>query len=320
MAKVYRYEKWSVGTTNIYRWLEFQKQPYKGTTSTGGWVTSLSNAYTSCTTNGTSSVTLTGTKYTTAIASTVPLGTILYVYNSSTLYYERYIREDCTFGAYGTFCYRALSRWLSGTYKNAKIEDVYAYEGVYPYDGYGWNGDNNYWYTRMEEYIPKANFLTTNNITNNCGYANKESSETFSHSNMLYKLNGYGFYTMSYITFTNVTIPKGSIINAANVEITPVTEAVNVNDIIVSIDVENVSNSVTPTSYTDLNNRLLTGKSKSWNVSCLSWYTNFNYKLPDIAEAIQTVVNRSDWVSGNNITILMKTVDGYSTSISKQLL
>lgn len=41
-----------------------------------------------------------------------------------------------------------------------------------------------------------------------------------------------------------------------------------------------------------------------------SWSTNTWYKLDDISQVVQEIVNRSDWQSGNSLSLIIKGTGG----------
>lgn len=118
-----------------------------------------------------------------------------------------------------------------------------------------------------------------------------------------------GGNTSSYtgLRFQNVAIPKGATITSARVEVYNTSEQwISMQ---MEIAAENTGNS-SPFSSTDLpSQRSMTSK-KVNHSSNVKWNTNSWYQLDDIAALIQEVVNRSDWNSGNNLSIILKGAGG----------
>ena len=108
---------------------------------------------------------------------------------------------------------------------------------------------------------------------------------------------------LSYIRFTAVDIPAGSLINSATLNLTAgvLTSAV----VITTVKAEAADNPAACSSAADVNGRTLTIASTNWDPS--AWVVNTAYDSPDIASVIQEVVNRNGWVSGNAMQLFWST-------------
>lgn len=112
--------------------------------------------------------------------------------------------------------------------------------------------------------------------------------------------------------FTNVTIPKGAVINNAHVQFA--TDETGTNSTSVTIAGEAVDDATTFTSTAgNISGRTLTTASVSWS-SIPAWNTlqeaGVNQRTPNIASIIQEIVNRPGWVSGNDINIIFHSGNG----------
>lgn len=320
MAPIYKYEKWTVGTASVYRYLNFIKQPPEATTnSSNGWYYTLpANGYTNVTVdhNNADGVTYGGTSYSPTVANSLPIGTILYLYNDTKAYHEVYIREDYVYST-KTFYWRPLLRWSLGKWKDTFVEYVYGYENSYPYDGFGLN--DNYWYVKTSETRTVNNeFVLTNANPANAGYI--YSTASISHTYMSNELVSSAYLSTSYLTLTNVTIPKGSVIDLAMLKITPNEKYANQYAVDTEITAENIGNSVVPTTNAAVKSKMSnkTVANALWKMGITYWYTQYEYFSPDIKSIIQAIINRSDWVPGNNITLILDTKNVDSSSYPRR--
>ena len=72
---------------------------------------------------------------------------------------------------------------------------------------------------------------------------------------------------------------------------------------------ENVGNSQTFSSSSRPSQRALT-VSFVPHSSNVSWSANAWYKLDDVVPVIQEIINRSDWQSGNSVSVIIKGTGG----------
>lgn len=103
----------------------------------------------------------------------------------------------------------------------------------------------------------------------------------------------------SGMRFQNVTIPPGSDIDVAYISVKCTTTYVD--DPNVDIHCEDVDNSANFTSTADVQNRTLTSASTRWDATGIGtgWVNS-----PSIVSAVQEVVDRAGWSSGNALTVI----------------
>ncbi|HZZ72519.1 MAG TPA: LamG domain-containing protein [Pirellulales bacterium] len=100
--------------------------------------------------------------------------------------------------------------------------------------------------------------------------------------------------------FTNVTIPKGATIVSATITYTAAaTDSSSATVIIYGEDTDNAA------SYTaGTTGRNLTSSYITWS-PIASWTAESTYSTPELKTLLQTIVNRSGWVSGNAVSLIM---------------
>jgi len=107
--------------------------------------------------------------------------------------------------------------------------------------------------------------------------------------------------------FGNLNIPQGAIITSARVEVySAQTQWVSMA---FSMKGENVGNSGTFSGSNLLSSRVLTNASVNHS-SNVKWLANTWYQLDNVSSVVQEIVNRPDWVSGNNMTIIVQGTGG----------
>jgi hypothetical protein len=110
--------------------------------------------------------------------------------------------------------------------------------------------------------------------------------------------------TWGLTRFTNVTIPKGSTINTAVWQPNfTTTKSDDPNDFLHAHAVDNSGVLVQGDTSFDIFNRARTTASVLWVATALG--TGY-HAAPDISTVIQEIVNRSGWVSGNALSIIIK--------------
>ena len=140
------------------------------------------------------------------------------------------------------------------------------------------------------------------------GNANEDGNVVSNNKNTVWIGNG-GSTTKSLTGFryTGVNIPKGAKITSANLQVYS-TQApwISVNT---DIFAENKSNSAAFSNSSRPSQRLLTTAKAQYSADN-KWNQNTWYTLADVSPVIQEVVNRSDWVSGNSMSIILKGTGG----------
>lgn len=110
--------------------------------------------------------------------------------------------------------------------------------------------------------------------------------------------------------FQNATIPAGATINSAVVRFTAEENDANPttgNMIIYCQDADNAS--TFNTGANNISSRSRTTASTNWS-NPTSWIKNQTYNTPDFSQAVQEVVDRGGWVSGNAVAVI---IDANST-------
>lgn len=104
------------------------------------------------------------------------------------------------------------------------------------------------------------------------------------------------------LLFPNITIPRGSTINSATMEIYRSAILDPAHDMNVDIYGNDVDNAVEYATEADVKDRALTDASVPWveDDQAGGWRVS-----PDIAAVIQEIVSRPGFASGNNIAILL---------------
>ena len=102
------------------------------------------------------------------------------------------------------------------------------------------------------------------------------------------------------LRFTNVTVPQGSTINSATLEVYIV--GTSYDDPDVDVYLEDADNSAAlSTSSNNISGRTKTTAKTTWS----STGVGAGWKSPgDLAAVVQEVVDRGGWVSGNALTVL----------------
>ncbi len=128
------------------------------------------------------------------------------------------------------------------------------------------------------------------------------------------------------LRFPNVTIPKDATITQAYLQFTA--SKTNFNSPVITIRAENSGNSPAFTIENgNLSGRTVTGSNVVWNPP--TWASpdesGAAQKTTDISALIQEVVNRSDWASGNSITLILsgtgsRTAYSFESSADKAAL
>jgi type IV pilus assembly protein PilY1 len=107
--------------------------------------------------------------------------------------------------------------------------------------------------------------------------------------------------------FDNITIAQGATINTAVVEFTAQENASGTSGEM-EIYCEDVDDATTFTSgASDISNRTLTTANASWE-NAETWSNGNTYDSADFTSAVQEVVNRASWASGNAINVIFKPI------------
>lgn len=136
-----------------------------------------------------------------------------------------------------------------------------------------------------------------------------EVNSTYSSSSSTLWIGNANSTTKSYFgaRFNNISIPKGATIKKAYLEVYSTKDQwINLS---YNMYAENIGNSSTFSSSSRPSQRTLTQNFVAHN-SNISWSTNTWYTLDDMSQVVQEIVNRSDWQSGNSVSLIIKGTGG----------
>lgn len=111
---------------------------------------------------------------------------------------------------------------------------------------------------------------------------------------------GGGSFVKNWIPFT-INLPKGLIITTATLKVIAVATRSDYVDL--DIGCEAADNPSAPADWTALNARTLSTAFTNWVVPA---FTSGNEYTVDITTAVQEILNRAGWASGNTMAILAK--------------
>lgn len=140
------------------------------------------------------------------------------------------------------------------------------------------------------------------------------SATWWSEDDILYVLDGDGFvWTAS--RFQNVTIPKGALITSAVFELTSKWfGAPPLSTDLLSVGIQQVDNAPTISGYADIQGRFnALASTVDWPT--VGWVAGSAWQTPDLSTALQALVDRSGWASGNSLVILTRNKVVSSTGI-----
>ena len=107
------------------------------------------------------------------------------------------------------------------------------------------------------------------------------------------------------VRFQNVTIPAGATINAAVIRFTSGFNKSTGTNGSITINCEDADDASTfTTGSNNISGRTLTTASSSWSNE-VAWLLNQPYDTPDFSQAVQEVVDRGGWASGNAMAIVL---------------
>lgn len=113
---------------------------------------------------------------------------------------------------------------------------------------------------------------------------------------------------LSGFRYQNINIPRGAVITSAILRFT----SAGLNNTATNFKITAQAIGDAPefgTSNSDISNRTLSATEVTWNADneWPNWEETVN--TPDLTPLIQEVVNRSDWCGGNNIALIMESID-----------
>ncbi len=117
----------------------------------------------------------------------------------------------------------------------------------------------------------------------------------------------YDYYNLQVIglRFKTIELPQNAIINSAYIQFTA-NESNNV-DSELEIALHDSSNSPAFSSSNNVSDRITFAYKETWNPS--EWSSDQNtdaQKTPDLKNMVQSLVNKSDWASGNDVSFIIR--------------
>jgi len=112
----------------------------------------------------------------------------------------------------------------------------------------------------------------------------------------------------AWVRVDNVNIPRGAQIVSAKLSGTawqPDTDLYDIN-----VYMNDADDAVAPTDYTDYAGKAKTTAFSNWNAT-IAWDTVTTYETPDFSEAVQEVINRAGWASGNAMMVFLENNVGF---------
>ncbi|MBP7740754.1 LamG domain-containing protein, partial [Candidatus Woesebacteria bacterium] len=113
------------------------------------------------------------------------------------------------------------------------------------------------------------------------------------------------------LRFTNLQVPKMAVISNARINTMNAWDGTFVNEK-AELYFEASDDTATFSSGSPINNRTSTSSSGTWfgsseYIEINSWFADtVNHKPPQLSSALQEVVDRSGWVSGNDVSVIIK--------------
>lgn len=109
------------------------------------------------------------------------------------------------------------------------------------------------------------------------------------------------------IRFQDVSIPQGAVISTAKIRFKAEDDDCGASGVM-NIYCEDADNSAAPTTaVNDISNRTLTTAYKAWTNE-EDWTRNQRYYTPELKTAVQEVIDRAGWTSGNALSVIFDLV------------
>lgn len=126
--------------------------------------------------------------------------------------------------------------------------------------------------------------------------------------------NSQGYQVIG-LRFTSVGIPKNATINNAHLQFTA--DESNSTNASLEISLHDSGNSPAFSSSNNVSGRVVFSNKITWNPQ--SWSSNQStgaQRSPNLKNMVQSLVNRNDWVSGNNASFVIKGIGNSLTNTS----
>lgn len=156
--------------------------------------------------------------------------------------------------------------------------------------------------------MSEANAQTASTVTLTAsGNANEDGNVSIDQGKMWVGNGKSTAASFAGIRFSGVNIPRGAVITSAKLSVySTQNQWINVS---VNIYGDNSGNSAQFSTSSKPSQRSLTSSLVSYSQN-VRWNSNATYEMGDIRSIVQQIVSRSDWNSGNNISLVMKGTGG----------
>jgi len=155
----------------------------------------------------------------------------------------------------------------------------------------------------------------TANISTGADDGHSTSAPAFSSTASGVIFGNDGNSADAFFRFQNVTIPQGANISAATIQFQALTTR-STATCQVKIFCNAADNATAPTDRTSHVNKTRTTAFSDWNPVPVQT-ADLNYTTPDFSSAVQEVINRAGWASGNALMVLIDN-NGSSTNALRQ--
>lgn len=139
-----------------------------------------------------------------------------------------------------------------------------------------------------------------------------QNSQFASNGNCEFGWRSYDYH--SFFMFTNVTIPKHSIILTCKVTLTASANTTGGTEPRVYCYFNDTVTPVPPTNSAE-GNALAVGDPVSWSMP--DFATDTEYDTPDLTAIFQDIIDKETWVSGNSAMLLIKKPSAINTNTSR---
>ena len=106
------------------------------------------------------------------------------------------------------------------------------------------------------------------------------------------------------LRFASVAVPQGAVIESAHVEFQADRDESGTTNLVLSLEASDSASAFTTTPY-DLSDRPRMSPTVSWD-AIPAWSEGQLYSTPELSEALQGIVCRAGWSSGNAVVVLVE--------------
>jgi hypothetical protein len=140
------------------------------------------------------------------------------------------------------------------------------------------------------------------------------SNSTFANADNWCEFGERSYDYHSFFMFTNITVPKHSIITACKVTLTAQQNNSGGTEPRVYCYFNNTATPTVPTNASE-GNALTVGDPVSWSMP--DFVIDTEYDTPDLATIFQALVDKETWASGNSAMFLIKKPSAINTNTSR---